>query len=246
MRLPESERAFNRAAFRAMSISEKADYIFSYYKLPIVLILIAVIAVGSAVHKAVTSKKAVLYVGYCNVVPAGAADAALTSGYLEHVGADSADNEVACYRELYVSTDDSLQNHQYAYASKLKLLASIDGEQLDAVLMNQEAYDLLSGWGYLIDLEDALAQNGGADAELAAAMVSNTVILSDNRVEVELGEADAYVAETIEVPNAIDVSEVALFEGFSEDEHIYLGIIANTPRMEQALDYLAYVLGASA
>ena len=33
MKLPESEREFNRAAFRAMSIPEKADYIFAYYKL---------------------------------------------------------------------------------------------------------------------------------------------------------------------------------------------------------------------
>ncbi|MBQ6522894.1 MAG: hypothetical protein IJI15_08750, partial [Atopobiaceae bacterium] len=124
-------------------------------------------------------------------------------------------------------------------ASKLKLMGAIDGEQLDVVIMNREAYDLLSAWVYLLDLGDARAAN----PRLEAALVSNTVILSDNRVEVELNEADEYIAETIEVANAVELGDSPLFPDFAADEHIYLGIIANTPRQEQALDYLDYVLG---
>ena len=87
MKLPESEREFNRAAFRAMSIPEKADYIFAYYKLPLVLILIALIAIGSAIHQIVTHKDAVLYAAYLNVVPDEETDSTLTGGYLERIGA---------------------------------------------------------------------------------------------------------------------------------------------------------------
>ena len=239
MKLPESEREFNRAAFRAMSIPEKADYIFAYYKLPLVLILIALIAIGSAIHQIVTHKDAVLYAAYLNVVPDDKTDSTLTGGYLERIGADPARNEVLCYHELYISTDDTIQNHQYAYASKLKLMGAIDGEQLDVVIMNREAYDLLSAWGYLLDLGDACAAN----PRLEAALVSNTVISSDNRVEVELNEADAYIAETIEIANAVELGDSPLFPDFAADEHIYLGVIANTPRQEQSLDYLDYVLG---
>ena len=166
MKLPESEREFNRAAFRAMSIPKKADYIFAYYKLPLVLILIAVIAIGSVIHQVVTHKDAVLYAAFLNVIPDEETDATLTQGYLERVGADPARNEVLCYHELYISTDDTIQNHQYAYASKLKLMGAIDGEQLDVVIMNREAYDLLSAWGYLLDLEDACAAHGTDADEL--------------------------------------------------------------------------------
>ena len=239
MKLPESEREFNRAAFRAMSIPKKADYIFAYYKLPLVLILIAVIAIGSVIHQVVTHKDAVLYAAFLNVIPDEETDATLTQGYLERVGADPARNEVLCYHELYISTDDTIQNHQYAYASKLKLMGAIDGEQLDVVIMNREAYDLLSAWGYLLDLGDACAAN----PRLEAALVSNTVILSDNRVEVELNEADEYVAETTEIANAVELGDSPLFPDFAADEHIYLGVIANTPRQEQSLAYLDYVLG---
>ena len=244
MKLPEKEREFNRNAFREMSILEKADYIFAYYKLPLVIIAVVVTALVTVVYHAIADKDAVVYAAYCNIVPNEEADAALTDGFVEHIGADSSRYEVVAYRELYISTDDSLQNHQYAYASKLKLLGSIDGEKLDVVIMNQEAYDLISGWGYLLNLEDACAASAGDRTELAGAIVSNIVVLSDNRVEVELGEADEYIAETIEVPNAIDVTGSPIFDAFAEDEVVYLGIIANTPRMEESLDYLAYVLGA--
>ena len=94
MKLPESEREFNRAAFRAMSVAEKADYIFAYYKLPLVLILIAAVALGSVIYRAVTHKDAVLYAAYCNVVPNSESDAALTEGYVAAIGSNPAKNAV--------------------------------------------------------------------------------------------------------------------------------------------------------
>lgn len=244
MKLPEKEREFNRNAFREMSILEKADYIFAYYKLPLVIIGVVITALVTVVYHAITDKEAVVYTAYCNIVPNETADATLTDGFIEHIGADSKEYEVVAYHELYISTDDSLQNHQYAYASKLKLLGSIDGEKLDVVIMNGEAYDLISGWGYLLDLSEACAASSADRSDVSGAIVSNVVVLSDNRVEVELGEADEYVAETIEVPNAIDVTGSSIFGAFAEDDTVYLGIIANSPRTEASLDYLEYVLEA--
>ena len=243
MKLPEKEREFNRNAFKAMSILEKADYIFAYYKLPLVIIGVVLTALVTIVYHAITDKDAVVYAAYCNIVPNEEADGVLTDGFIEHIGVDSREYEVVAYRELYISTDDSIQNHQYAYASKLKLLGSIDGEKLDVVIMNREAYDLLSGWGYLMDLEDACAQSSADRSLIEGSIVSNTVILSDNRIEVELGEADEYVAETVESPNAVDVTGNPIFDSFAEEDSVYLGIIANSPRTETALDYLAYVIG---
>ena len=41
MKLTRQERAALRAAFQKMSLADKAEYIYSYYKLPILLGLIA-------------------------------------------------------------------------------------------------------------------------------------------------------------------------------------------------------------
>lgn len=240
MKLSEQERAANRAAFKAMGPAQKADYIFAYYKLPLVLALVAIVALGSVAWRTITHKDALLYVAFVNVAPPLNVDEALTAGYVEEVGADANREEVLCYRELYLSNKATTADHQYAYASKLKAMAAIEGQQLDAVLMNKEAYDLLSASGYLLDLDAGDAKSLFAhDNRLR----SNTVVLSSNQVEYELGEADTYEAQTVEVTNALEVTQSPLIEGFSGNEALYVGVIANSARQDQALAYLAYVAG---
>lgn len=236
MRLSEEERAANRAAFRAMGPAQKADYIFSYYKLPLVLALIVIVAVGSVAYRALTHKEPLLHVAFANVVPPEEVNEALTSGFVREMGADPRSSEVACYRELYLSAEANTSDHQFAYASKLKVMAATEGHQLDVVLMNRESYDLLSASGFLLDLGSEFANDPH--------MQSNTVVLESNQVEVDLGEADTYEAKTVEVANALEVTQSPLLQGFSGDEAIYVGIVANTPRTDTALAYLRYVEGA--
>ena len=242
MTLSPEERAANRAAFRAMSVPQKAEYIFAYYKLPLVLALVALVAIGTVAQRTITHKDAELYVAFANVVPDEDADQALTRGFIEQRGMNPRKNEVVCYRDLYLSGDASQQDHQYAYASRLKVLAAIDAEQLDVVLMNQEAYDLLSGSGFLLDLEKTCVGDLALSAEARQRLVTNTVVLSDNRVEVELGEADEYEADTVESTNALRLDGLSLLASLPESESLYLGIVANTPRLETSVAYLSYVL----
>lgn len=242
MRLSEKEKAANRAAFRAMNPRDKAEYIFDYYKLPLVLALVAIVALGSVARWLITHKEPLLYVAYVNVVPDERLDETLTTSFVQAEGKSPRRSEVVCFRELYLSRDADPQAHQYAYASRLKVLAAVDAEQLDVVLMNQESYDLLSGSGYLLDLEDAQATTQALTPEAENLLTTNTVILSDNRIEVELNEADEYEADTIEQVNALDVTALPLFADYPEDESFYLGIIANTPRLDESLAYLQYVV----
>ena len=233
MRLSEQERASNRAAFRSMGLAQKAEYIFAYYKLPLVLALIAAVALGTVVSRALTHKDARLYVAFANVVPPAEVETALTTGYLQQSGADPARTEVLCYHELYLSRDANTPDHQYAYASRLKVMAAAEGQQLDAALMNQEAYDLLSAEGYLRDLTDTFADSN--------ALRSNRVVLASNRVEVDLNETETLQEQSVEQANALEVTDSPLLQGFSGDEPLYLGVITNSPRTDEALAYLAYV-----
>lgn len=239
MKLPEHERAAHRAAFRRMSLSQRAEYVFAYYKLPLVLALIAVVAIGSVIKYHIAHKDPVLYVAYCNVELPTEKDQRLFEGFLDSIGGDARREEVYRYYGIYLSEAQDSVDHQYSYASRLKTLAAVDAEELDVVLMNQSAYDLLSNSGYLLDLESALTER----PELSAVtddLSRNVVVLEDNRIEVELNEADEYEAVTEEVANAIDVTGL-----LSDDESltgtVYLGIIANTPRLDTALALIAYL-----
>ncbi len=237
MKLPEHERQAHREAFAAMSLAQKAEYIFAYYKLPIVLVLIAVVFAGSVVHRALTEKEAVLYVAYANVAVDEKLDRYLTSDFLANQGIETRKHEVYCYRDLYLAQEATTGNHQYAYASKLKTLASVDAEQLDVVLMNREAYDVLSHSGYLLDLDEL----SGLPSELVPLLETNDLIVEDNQIEVDLGEADTYEAVTERHVNAINASTLAPFAQAHLSDDVYLGIIANTPRLDTVMAYLTYL-----
>ena len=165
MKLSPEERASHREAFRRMNLAEKLDYILSYYRLEIVIGLIAAVALGSILHAVLTRRERVVYIALANVVVSDEAVEALTGGYLRDRGYDEGTFEVGALWGLYLSDAETSADTRLSYASRLKLLGSIDSEQLDVVIMDKAASELLDASGYLLDL------GGGAtyiaDDELA-------------------------------------------------------------------------------
>ena len=236
------ERALRRDAFRKMNAREKLDYIFAYYKLPILLGVIVLAILCSAVHRQLTKKEAVLYTAFINVSVGEALEDTLTTQFVARNGKSVRKNEVYLYRDLYLSDDASFVNHEYAYASRLKLLGAINAKKLDLVLMNREGYDILSQNGYLMDLSELTAGNKALQERLAPYLTANTVILEDNAIEYNLNEASSYEAVTEDVVNALEVSDLPIFRSAGFPDAVYLGVIANSVRTEWVLRYLNYLL----
>lgn len=173
--------------------------------------MLAGVAVSTVVYHAVTDKEAVLYLGYANVAPGEDLDRALTSDYLSAAGLDARRQEVYVSPALYLSDDPAPENHQYAYASRLKIMASVNSRQLDAVLMNRESYDLLSGEGYLLPLEPLLDADPPLRDLALPYLAENAVVLRDNAIEYRLGEAESLETVTETAANAIELSRMPLF-----------------------------------
>ena len=244
MKLSPQEKADRRAAFHRMSVPEKLEYILAYYKLPIVLVLIALIFLGTVISHAVTRKNHLLFLGFVNVSVGEDLEDRLTDRFLEATGADPKRNDVYTYTGLYLSDHPAEENHEYSYASKLKILAAINARQMDLVLLNREAYDICSHSGYLLDLSEFLQQRG--DPELyglaASCLSENDVVLSDNAIEMELGTADAYRADVETAVNGLEVSGLPAFRTAEFQEPVFLCVIANSPRLSEILDYMGYIL----
>lgn len=234
VKLSEKEKAAHKAAFQAMSPAQKAEHIFTYHKWTILLVLLVLIVLGSILHRQLTQKRPVLYLAVINTTFGEQVEKSLTEDFLTAAGGDTRREEVYLYRDLYLSEDADALNHEYAYASKVKLGGAISAEKLDLVLMNQEAYDIFSRQGYLLELT-ALP-----DA-ISASLVENEVILSDNSVDYLLGNAAQEQVVTKTVPNALAVSSLPLFRDAGFDGDLYIGIISNTPRQEEAEAYLRYL-----
>ena len=241
MKLTPQERAERKLSFREMGLADRVDYLYTYYKLPILLGLIALFLLCGGVHRRITQKEAVLYAANINVSMGDDVEARVYEDFLTAAGYNPKRTEIYLYRALYLSDNAADSNHEYAYASRMKLLASINSKQLDVVLMNREAYDILSGNGYLLAMPDVFAQGESSCARLEPYMTANAVIVEDNSIEYNLNEADVYEAVTEEAVNAIELTEHPLFQRAGYPESVYLGVIANSVRLPAVHQYLAYL-----
>ncbi len=245
MKLPEEEKAAQKAAFRKMSPAEKLDHIYTYYKWPIFLVLAALIVLGSVLQRELTKKEVVRYLASVNVSEGADLEERLSDGFLRFAGANPRKQEIYWYQALYLSEDADVLNHEYAYASRMKFLGALETKKLDVMLMNREGYDLLSKSGFLLDLENALSREDPALCErLRDRLTVNQVTVLDNSLEFQLGEADELEQIFLEAENGLDLSDFPMIREAGFPETVYLGIAANSPRLDMALQYLAYLAGA--
>ena len=241
MKLSKQEKAARRAAFQEMDAKDKLDYILTYYKHIILLVLAALILLGSAVHHSLTRKEAVFYLGLINVSIVDDLTFSLNKEYLDKTGTDFRKNEIVLYPGMYLSEDAATENHSYAYASRIKLLGAINSRKLDAVLMNREAYNLLSKSGFLADLSVLLSDNPTLLEQIQPYLTANEVVLSDNRIEYELNEADTREIISESAVNGIDTSAFSLFRHAGFPDPVYLGIIGNSPRIDSVLSFISFL-----
>lgn len=247
MKLPEKEKAALWAAFRRMSPAEKLDHIYTYYKWPIFLALAALLVLGSVLQRQLTKKEVVLYLASVNVSVGEDLEESLSEGFLRYAGANPKKQEVYWYQALYLSEDADVLNHQYAYASRMKFLGALETKKLDVMLLNREGYDLLSKSGYLLDLEDVLSREDPALYEqIRDHLTVNRVTVQDNSLEYQLGEAEELEQVFLDAENGLDLSDYPLFRDAGFPDTVYLGIAANTERLEAALQYVAYLTGTGA
>lgn len=227
-----------------MSTKQKIQYIWDYYKLPIVIGLIFFYIIGYTLYGHFTKKQVLLYVGLVNVSPGETFTARLGEGFLDFLEVNKAKTEVKLYTGLYLTEDPDDPNGEYAYASRIKIIASIDDERLDVVLMDKNAFDAFSQNGYLYNLEELLENMDEETAEeLRPCLAMNVVILEDNREEMLLDNSLSYQAVTEEFPMGLLVTRKGMFKeaGFADD--VYLGVIKNSPRMDRAAEYIQYLYG---
>ena len=233
MKLSAEERRQRQEMFQQLSRAKKLEHIWLYYKAPILLTILALGILLSGVYRAATKKEPVVYLACVNVSIGEDLETRLTEDYILSEGGNPKRAEVRLYRNLYLSDNPAASDHEFAYASRMKLLATINSKQLDLVLMNREAYNLCSASGYLLDLSDILD---------SACLTANQVILEDNAVEYNLNAAQEYRVVTETVYNALELTQLSAFQKAGFSDSVYIGIIANTPRLPKSRDYLDYLI----
>lgn len=237
MKIPRDENLGSLRGFK------KIQYIWDYYKFPIIILCIFLYFAAYALYRHITQKDTVLYTGLVNVIAGEDLTERLTAGFLECQGLDPARNELTLYINLYLTDDELNAYHEYTYASRMKILASIEGRMLDVVLLNREAFEAFSQNGYLCNLAELLSQNDPALYEsVRDSLVDGIVILEDNSADLIFNDSVPYQAKTEEYPMALELSRRGTIGEAGFEDAVYVGIIANSPRTDTAIEYLSYLL----
>lgn len=221
---------------------KKIQYIWDYYKLPIVICLIFLYIISYTIYGRFSQKETLLYTALVNVSASEQLTDELSLGFLDFLDVNSSKKELKLYTGLYLTDNPDSPNYEYTYASRIKTVASIDDEKLDVVLMNKEAFDAFSQNGYLYNMEELLRDTAPeARTEWEPYLVANTVILEDNADEIMLDSSLSYQALTDEFPMGLLISQKGLFKeaGFGDD--VYLGVLKNSPRVDMAIEYISYL-----
>lgn len=232
--------ASNKSVWQTLHGKEKLQYIFDYYKLPIVITLILLYIIISILYGLFTHKEPILYLGLVNVNPSQTLTTQLTEDYLKYSKQTS--EELQLYTGLYLTNDPNNPYLEYTYASQMKIIASVENQAFDIIFMNKEAFDAFSQSGYLCDLEQLFKNHSlSLYNKLQPYLTDNVIILEDNAIEVSLDNSISYQAKTEIHPYGLDLSQKGLLSFVDFNDTIYLGVIENSPRKQESLDYIQYI-----
>ena len=207
-----------------LSLSSKIQYIWDYYKVPLFVAALFIYIICYIIFRHATDKDILLYVAAVNTPVQQE-----TEDFMESKNAI-----VDLAKDLYLTSDPDSEYHQYVYASRLKILASIEAEKLDIVLADREAMDAFAAQGFLMPLESVFAD----DPQILDRLETGTVILEDNQIDVLLDDSVTYEAVTRDEKAYLDLSGLNVLPGMPEGRPVYIGIIANSPRQDTAVAFV--------
>lgn len=228
--------------WKSLTFKQKVWQVWDYYKLPIFIGFVFLYMLGYTIYRHETVKDIVFYSALINVAPGDALTAQLSTGFQDTLDIDPKKEEVHLYTGLYLTDNTASEMYQYSYSSQMKILAAINAQQLDVVLMDKEAFDAFSQNDYLYPMDELAAAYPQYKDLITANMVDNLVILEHNALEVALDPSAEYHSVTETHPLALDLSKQGLFTQVQLSGTVYLGILRNAPHLDTCMKYIDYIL----
>lgn len=207
-----------------MTYQEKLQHIWTYYKwiIPVVLVVIMLISILLA---SITNRSKVTMMGgiAVNVPLSDAGEAYLMEDYREHFGLTSKRQSVV-FTETYIYSAENTTDYADNYYSLMSLLALCSNEQVDYLLLNEEAISVLMVHQVFQDLREIYTQE-----ELDA--FGDRVIWLENT---DTNEAMPVVLEITDIPFIQDNTNIS--------GKVFFGYITNSPRPEETKALYDYLL----
>lgn len=128
-----------KTPFKELTFSQKIQYIWDYYKLPIFLVIIGIIAVTTFIRGRLAQKNTILNVLCVNVENSTTEDnsADIFNDFLTDNGYDLSKDEIALNKNIYVDVDKNGLDYQNMAA----LTAYFASNEYDICFMDDKTFD---------------------------------------------------------------------------------------------------------
>jgi len=171
---PDPEDLNYKPDWKQMSTADKASYIWTYYKVPIVILVVILGLIIHAISGYINRKNDILFVGTANMAIPEEVLPLFTDDY---IASDPSFGKRDSVSMAYLGTLSDASPAMYMTgpaATQMKIMASVEAGQLDVVLMDREAFDMLSMNGFLLDLGRLTAGGTAGGSGTDTAIEANT------------------------------------------------------------------------
>ena len=189
----------------------KLRYFYDYYKFHVLAIILLLYFVINITHGLLFRKDIILNIGLVNVNLSDQVSLVISDNFITTLTIDDA--KVQLYDNLYIKNNPTQEEYEITYASHLKLLATINAQQLDIVIMDDSSLNYFSENDFLYSL-DELSSNSS---------LQNHLLTIDDTSSV------------------IEITNSPLMSKFNFNGNLYLGIIKNCSNKDTVLTFLNYL-----
>ncbi|GLC83187.1 hypothetical protein [Lacrimispora brassicae] len=210
-----------------MSAKDKFWYIWEYYKIPIIIVIVAValiFSIGSAVYN--NRFETALSCVILNSSPAGEADSVddyFNQGFRQFIDLKE-DVKIDVDYSMSPTFDESSMN-EFTYAQLAKITAMISSKGLDVMIGKPDTMDHFGEMGGFVDLKELLP------ADLYDKMKENLYFITDQET-----------GEKIACGLLISGTDFSGKTGLIIDDPV-LAVMSNSTHTDTALELIRYVFG---
>lgn len=207
-----------------MTYKEKLEHIWTYYKwtIPVMLVVIMLVSILAA---SITNLSKVTVMGgiSVNVELSDEGKAYLAADYKEYLGLTSKKQSVVL-SETYIQNGANATNYTDNYYALMSLMALCANEEVDYLILDEEAFEVMLVQGAFLDLTKVYTQE---ELEAMGGLVTYFENSESNEV----------------APIALEITNTAFIQdNANESGKVFFAYVANSPRVEQCKDLYRYLL----
>lgn len=248
--MQDYEKEHEKNAFKAMTVREKADHIWTYYKVPILVIIFLVFFVGWWINHLFINPP--LKTGFSVIAYGGAVDGSAAS-VLQEEYKKKLPQFLGEREQFSIQTfndyHDEVLDYEQKMASALAIMARVTTGEVDVIVGDRETMEKLISSEYFMPLEQLFDEDEWEEIQKLAARRAETSQKDGEKKNVGVISAEILSLEDPDSELAGEHPYLLCIGGCKSEEKLfydlstpYLGVVSNSPHLDKVKEYIWYLM----